>query len=70
VSLLLERGGKVNRKDKQGRTALMFAARNGHVLVAKKLLAAAADVNARSQDDWTALKIAEKNGHKEIVELL
>ncbi|MGO9568404.1 MAG: ankyrin repeat domain-containing protein [Desulfomonilaceae bacterium] len=63
-------GADVNAKDNHGWTALMEAAKTGHLDVVKLLLDEGADVNAKDNYGWTALKIAEEDGHKEIVELL
>lgn len=45
----------INARDKLGRTALHHAAANGHVDIAKVLLANGADVNARSNGNETPL---------------
>jgi ankyrin repeat protein len=60
----------VNAKNKDGRTALMFASERGHKEVVKLLIEKGAGVNVKDKYGWTALKYASENGHQEIVELL
>ena len=48
--LLLEAGGDVGERDKNGSTPLMFAAANGHVGVSRLLLKAGSDVGERDED--------------------
>jgi ankyrin repeat protein len=51
VKLLIDAGADVNAQNSIGRTALMFAIRNGHIAVVKQLLAAPGiDVNVRDED--------------------
>ena len=64
------RGAKVNAKTKNGATALMAAAQNGHNEVVKALLANGADVNAKTKNGVTALMMAILRGHSEIVKML
>ncbi len=61
---------EVNARDKEGRTALYWAAHNGHFDVVTFLINSKADVNPRGLNDWTALDAAAQNGHIEIVALL
>ena len=75
VKLLLEAGAYVNAADESldfldRRTALMWAAGNGHAEVVKLLLEAGADINVYGMYGRTALTLAEGNGHAEIVKLL
>jgi ankyrin repeat protein len=61
----------VNAKNKEGYTALIRAAWNGHTTIVELLLAAPGiDVNAKTKNDDTALITAAENGHTAIVELL
>ena len=53
-----------------GWTALMVAARYGHLEVVKVLLAKGADVNAKDNAGNTALMVAAKYGHPEVVKIL
>jgi len=52
----------VGTKDDEARTALYFAAGNGHSLVVKHLIEQKADLNAREALSWTALMIASSEG--------
>ena len=70
VENLITAGADVNAKDKDGWTALMPAAGNGHPECVEKLIAHGADVNARSNNGWTALNWAADAGRTECVEKL
>jgi ankyrin repeat protein len=65
-------GGVVVNKVRvdQGFSALMLAARNGHLEVVRLLLAAGADVNAKSSNGDTAMMVAAGKGHTEVVQVL
>ena len=54
----------------KGQTALMHAARYGHVPVVALLLAAGAAVDQAKADGATALSLAAMNGHTAVVEAL
>ncbi len=67
----------VNHASEKGGTALMFAAKNGHLEVVKELLAyknenekLLTDVNQANVNGHTALMIAAQNGHSEVVKEL
>ena len=71
VKLLLERGADINTKDKDGRTALMYAASAGCTETVKLLLDHGADINAKTKYGYrTALMLAAIGGHTETVKLL
>ena len=60
-------------KDSRGSTPLFYSARNGHLKVVEKLLAANADVNAATAATagvWIALQAAAQGDHLEVVERL
>ena len=70
--ILAVQGIDVNKRDRDGDTALIFASRVGHHETVKLLLAAAGiDVNKRDiQHGRTALTFASQRGHHETVKLL
>jgi ankyrin repeat protein len=47
IRLLLDKGAQVDGKDKEGMTALLFAAQNGDVDIIKLLLSRNASINVR-----------------------
>ncbi|RKL44914.1 hypothetical protein BFJ72_g3565 [Fusarium proliferatum] len=62
---VLERGGDIYAKDKQGRTALHWAAQTGRLQVVKKiisLMGAELDVDIPDIDGWTPLCWAPRHG--------
>ena len=63
----LEAGINIDRRDKQGRTALMHAVNKGNVLVVEVLLEAGADVDVRAPDGATALFMSAVLGDPQIV---
>lgn len=70
VNSLIAVKADVNAKDRDDRTALMYASRKGRVEVVRALLAAKADVNAKDKDGSTALMWASVGGHVEVVRAL
>ncbi len=60
----------INVKTNKGTTALILAARYGHMDIVKLLIDAGADINIKDNYDNSALVYAEKLGHNNIVELL
>lgn len=60
----------VNSADGHGRTALIKAAKHGHLDIVKLLIEQGADVNARDNRGTNALYWASCNGHSRIVEAL
>ena len=59
----------LEKKDSDGRTALIWASLEGHEKIANMLLDQGADVHARNEID-TALIAASRRGHEEIVNML
>jgi len=57
-------------KNKEGFTALHYAAFHGYVEIAKLLIAERADVNAKTSKGYTPLQYAVRYNHKETVQLL
>ncbi len=70
VGLFLEKGMDVDSRDKNGATALMRAAENGHVKVVKLILSKKADTNATDKNGYTALMVAAEGRHAEAVKAL
>jgi ankyrin repeat protein len=71
VGLLLRKGADVNVQGKsEGFTALMMAASEGQLEVARVLLFYGASVDTIDRDGDTAKKFARENGHTAMVELL
>ena len=70
VQALLQSGARVNEKDNEGRTPLMFASAYGHSSIVQVLLDAGADVNAKANNGSTALVGASWNGHTDTVQVL
>mmetsp|Transcript_81957 Transcript_81957/g.228428 ORF Transcript_81957/g.228428 Transcript_81957/m.228428 type:complete len:140 (-) Transcript_81957:166-585(-) len=69
-TLLTNRPELLEFKDASGRTALLHAAREGHVEVCAVLLKAGADVEATDRDNMTPLSYAARKRHSEICQLL
>ncbi|HEY5621733.1 MAG TPA: ankyrin repeat domain-containing protein [Pontiella sp.] len=71
ISKALASGFKVDSRDPDSRTALMFAAFNGQTGAAKLLIGAGADVNAQDRTGTSALMFAASApGGTETVQLL
>ena len=67
----LEAGADVNAKnERDGRTLLHYAARNGDKEIAEILIAEGADVNAKNDNGQTSLHFAAIGGYMEIAKLL
>ncbi len=64
LKFLLDKRAKVNKTDGYGRTALMYAAKNGCANNVKLLLSKGADLFMRSKKGETALSMSIKN-HKD-----
>jgi len=60
----------INKKNSEGKTALMLAAANGHLAIVKALITFKADVNIQDEYGETALLAACWNGHEKIVNQL
>ena len=61
--LLAQSPALVSSRDRSGKTALIWAAMNGHTGIVDLLLGYDADVNARDYDGATALHWAARNNH-------
>ncbi len=67
---LLVRGDDADSRDRYGQTALMLAARAGHVAAVEVLLAHGADLDHAAKYGLTALMLAAINDRPEVVRLL
>jgi len=70
VTLLLNAGADINALAPNGSTALMLAAKLGHLDAVRVLINRHAELNQIDRDEGTALDMAKKAGHVEIVNLL
>ena len=70
VKILIDAGADVNMKDKDGQTALMFAARVGCLTRLSLLLDTGASVNEVDKNSKTAIMVATEEGHAECVKRL
>ncbi len=68
--LLISHGAKVNLRDSEGFTALMYAARSENPLMLKLLLSHRANVNTQAKNGRTALMEAANEGELENVRIL
>ena len=59
-----------NAHAQDGWTAIMHAARNGHVSCVRTLLNAGADANLKNNDGKTALELAQMHKHDEVAKAL
>jgi len=71
VEALLKAGANPNSRDRDGNTALLYAAVNGHRDIAELLIAHGADINAREIfHNRSALILALSEKHEDVGELL
>ncbi len=70
IEVALGQGYKPDTRDPENRTALMYAAFNGHTESATKLIAAGADVNLQDKTGTSALMFAASGPSTETVLLL
>lgn len=68
--MLIEKGAVVDEKSKDGTTALMNAAQQGHNEIARLLIEKGADVNAKTDSGTTPLMWAAMTHHGDTAELL
>ncbi|EFO60930.1 NEK, Kinase [Giardia lamblia P15] len=68
VRVLLEEGTRTGQRDEQGMTALMHAARQGHLGPVKLL--AEKEKGLQDRNGWTALMHATHGNHFKVVEIL
>jgi ankyrin repeat protein len=70
VERLLDAGCPVDARDSHGQTALMNAARLGHIDVVRLLVARGANLDVTAKFRLSALMLAIVNGHEEVAGLL
>ena len=70
VQMLLDKGANPNAYGQMGKTALIYASKNGHLEIVRALLDKDANPNFKDKNDETPLIHASKNGHLEIVRAL
>ncbi|MEW6616208.1 MAG: ankyrin repeat domain-containing protein [Thermodesulfobacteriota bacterium] len=70
VRLLLDRGANINAKSDTGRTALHYAANNGHVYIVRLLIDRGANNSIADYKNKTPLILAQEKGYTIIVRLL
>eukprot|EP00981_Chlorochromonas_danica_P003897 scaffold742_cov186-Ochromonas_danica.AAC.2 len=70
VSLLLRYEAEFDRKDKDGITAIMFAAYHGHEDAVKALINAGSNTEMTNRAGKTALQLARAAGHVQVVQAL
>ena len=66
----MEKAVDINHQDKEGWTALMEAAHNGHEAIMKRLIKNGADINIQNNEGLTAFALAIIKGHEKIVKCL
>ena len=69
VELLVAKGANVNANDNDFRTALMYAAKEGHAAVVEALLKAEPDLTLSDNDDLTAPMLAALFDQDAVVEI-
>jgi ankyrin repeat protein len=70
ANVLLEYGAQVNLQDKHGRTALMYASKEGNIALIQRLLDCQADSTLKDNEGNTALTYAIQQGHVEAERVL
>lgn len=70
IKAMLKAGADVNAKDKNGKTALMYAADAGNDETIKELLKAGANIQAKDNNGKTALMYAASTGNEDAIKAL
>jgi ankyrin repeat protein len=67
---LLERSASVDIRNRDGETALLKAAEEGHTAIVELLAAASADIHAEDRRGRTALAVAAERAYADLIETL
>ena len=67
---LIRAGASTDKKDKDGRTALMWASHHGFKSIVDLLINTGVDLDIKDNKGKSAIDFAEMKGHKYIVELI
>jgi ankyrin repeat protein len=70
VHLLADKGGKINKKDRNGNTPLMLACYRGDKNVVFAMIESGAYLNEKNNEGITPLMIAAKNNNVKIIDIL
>ncbi|XP_046854028.1 ankyrin repeat, SAM and basic leucine zipper domain-containing protein 1-like isoform X2 [Xenia sp. Carnegie-2017] len=70
LKILIEKGAKINSRDRYHMTPLMYTCRNGREKLVEILLQQKPDINKQDQRGWTALCWAASRGHGRIARML
>ena len=70
IDFLIAQKVKINQRDASGRTALMYAASEGHVHTVKKLIDAGADISIVDLDGASAKNYAQKENSDVVLDYL
>lgn len=70
VELLVKAGAKVERRDKDGCTALFLAVRDGHEKVSKFLIEHGADIKATNSAGLSLIQVATQGGNPNIMKMV
>ena len=70
IKSLLAIGFSIDRRDDEGRTPFMVAAKNGKLQAATYLLKQGADPTLQSNKGWNVLHYASRGGNREVCELM
>ncbi|XP_077753134.1 ankyrin repeat domain-containing protein 26-like isoform X1 [Canis aureus] len=70
VDILLKKGADPNAKDFKGNTALHYAAFEGNILIARKLLFKKGEIEAKNKDGLTPVLVALNENKEQMVKFL
>ena len=70
MKTLVEKGAKIDPKNKDNETPLFMAFRKKHLEIVKILVEKGAKIDQKNKDNETPYIIAVKNGYKDVVDYL